>query len=48
MVGYAVIGYRLWNQEQKEFVIGRDVIFDETKTGLLEEGQSNVSDDSDE
>lgn len=32
MVGYTHNGYRLWNTENKQIVVGRDVIFDESKT----------------
>lgn len=34
MVGYADNGYRLWNENQRKIVIGRNVIFDEKKREL--------------
>jgi len=30
MVGYAVNGYRLWDPSKSKFIVGRDVVFDES------------------
>lgn len=37
MVGYCANGYRLWCQEEKKIVLGRDVIFEESRYNFNED-----------
>lgn len=37
MMGYCANGYRLWCQEEKKFVLGRDVIFNESRYSFNED-----------
>lgn len=40
MIGYCVNGYRLWSPEDNKILLGKDVIFDETKFELNDTNES--------
>lgn len=47
MLGYCDNGYRLWSLEDKKVIVGRNVIFNETETKIMNTGWNYDWEDSD-